>query len=494
MPDDIKIPLSKSLRAKTCAAQLFGSWMIEPKWFAQAVDAVRSGKLQPKTAKDDGDEEKEKPRLTIAEIDNDYGDDEEKGYKVRTVNNKRIAVICIEGTMLKYRSSFGGCSTVEVRRAVRAASNDRMVDAIMLYVDSPGGSCSGTSDLASDIKIAAGRKPLWSFIANMGASAGYWVASQADQVWANEIALVGSIGTYCVLTDETKWQEEIGIKLTVVSTGPYKGLGADGKVTDQLVSDVQREINDLNERFLLAVADGRGLGIDKVRTLADGRVHVGEKAVHEGMVNVIGTFDAALQALSQEKPKMITQDQFDAYAAAHPDATKPFVQKGIDQASKQPATPQQLAEAFPNDPAFAMSQLTSGASILSALTAGHKHKDEAAAAKDKKHADELAAKDAVIAEKDKRIAALEHDLTGQAPVNSNAAQGQVDKAKADKQQQEAAKDEAEFAKIADPKARAAAEWKANFGDCQKDFQSEQAYVGYRVADLQGRVKQPRRGE
>jgi ClpP class serine protease len=244
--------------------------------------------------------------------------------------------------MLKYRSSFGGCSTVEVRRAVRAAKqrpHGRRDHALHRLARR---SCSGTSDLAATSRGGEG-KPLYAFFANMGASAAYWVGSQADRSggtrsrWSDR-----SARTACSRT--TPSEEEIGIKLTVVSTGPFKGLGADGKVTEQLVSDVQREIDDLNERFLVAVAAGRGMDDGpKVRALADGRVHVGEKAVQEGLVDVVGTFDAAMQALSQEKPKMITRDQFDAYAAEHPEPWQPFVEAGEDRLGKAEAHQEEIA-------------------------------------------------------------------------------------------------------------------------------------------------------
>jgi ClpP class serine protease len=155
----------------------------------------------------------------------------------------------------------------------------------------------------------------------MGASAAYWVGSQADGSGATRSRWSDrSARTACSRTTR-KLQEEIGIKLTVVSTGPFKGLGADGKVTDQLVSDVQREIDDLNERFLVAVAAGRGMEMEGPRAGRRACSRRG-KAVQEGLVDVVGTFDAAMQALSQEKPKMITRDQFDAYAAEHPDAAE----------------------------------------------------------------------------------------------------------------------------------------------------------------------------
>ena len=115
---------------------------------------------------------------------------------------------------------------------------------------------------AADFEVRPERSADRDAIASVVASA---FGSQAEAVWANEIAMVGSIGTYCVLQDDTKMQDAIGIKLTVVSTGAYKGLGADGKVSDQLISDVQREVNDLNERFLVAVAAGRKMEDSRIR-------------------------------------------------------------------------------------------------------------------------------------------------------------------------------------------------------------------------------------
>jgi signal peptide peptidase SppA len=475
MPTEIQTHFNRSLRTKTCASQLFGSWMVEPKWFAQAIEAVRSGKLKPRASEGDEDDEKRKP-LTVAELDDDYAEDEEKGYKIVNVGGRPLAVICIEGTMLKYRSSFGGCSTVEVRRAVRAAKNDRMVHGIMLYIDSPGGSCSGTSDLAADVVAAAGTKPLYAYFANMGASAAYWVGSQADAVWGNEIALVGSIGTYCVLEDDTQLNEEIGIKLTVVSTGPFKGLGADGKVTDQLISDVQREIDDLNERFLVAVAAGREMEMTKVRALADGRVHVGEKAVQEGLVDVIGTFDAALQALSQEKPKMITKDQFDAYAAEHPDAVQPFVKQGHEagQKAERIASSERIKTvraACPGRADLALDLLEAGKSADDAkIAVGALDREKAAIeTATKSQTDALAA---AKAENERLKAEL-------------GTQGALPLAGAAKKENEKQAQTPPLADGSDPEAQAKAEWAKMPADQKSSWRDEKTFVSARKAELQG---------
>ena len=357
------------MNTKSCAAQHFGPWMVDHKWFTQAVEAVRSGQWKPKQSKDEGGDEKKLP--LVAEIGDEYGTDDECGYEIRN----GVAIIEIVGHMTRYGSSFGGCSTIEVRRAVRNAANDRFVKQILLYIDSPGGTCAGTSDLGKDVLAASKVKPTWAFIANCGASAAYWVASQTSKIWCNDTAMVGSIGTYAMLMDDTKWQEEIGIKYTLVSTGKYKGLGADGKVSAELTSDVQREVDELNEPFLMSVAAGRGMDDTEVRALADGRVHVGDNAKSLGLVDEVGTLDQALEALINEESFMVNYDQFKAYAKEHPDhlqeVAQPLITSAVDKAVKDATKPEpaatvnQLKEAF-SDSNFIIDQLGAGASLTQA--------------------------------------------------------------------------------------------------------------------------------
>jgi signal peptide peptidase SppA len=260
------LPFKRQMLDSRCAAQHYGAWAIESKWFQAAITSVRNGSLKPVPVADYPDD------------DEDEGDGDGL-YEIRD----GIAVICIDGQMTKRGSSFGGCSTVAVRQALRQAAADWMVKGIVLHICSPGGTVAGTADLADDVlSVRQGRigpgKAVVAYIADMGCSAAYWVASQCERIYANKTAIVGSIGTYTVLEDDTKFQEEMGVKWRVVSTGPYKGLGADGAVTDALVADVQREVNELNGPFLSAVSVGRGSLIPDIATVSDGRAHVAEQA------------------------------------------------------------------------------------------------------------------------------------------------------------------------------------------------------------------------
>jgi signal peptide peptidase SppA len=233
--------------------------------------------------------------------------------------NNGVAVICIQGQMTKGRSSFGGCCIVDTRRAVRKAVADPNVKSIMLYIDSPGGTVAGTADLAADVAEADKTKPVYAYIDDLGASAAYWVACQSRHIYSNTTAMVGSIGTYTVLEDSTAADAQTGLKYEVISTGMFKGLGADGAVTDALRQDVQRLIDDTNSHFLAAVADGRGFSDKQVRELADGRVHVGDKAKELGLIDEVASLDAAMQAIQTETYKM-NASQFATFAAENPDA------------------------------------------------------------------------------------------------------------------------------------------------------------------------------
>lgn len=212
-----------------------------------------------------------------------------------------VAVIEMTGPLMKHASSLsGGTSTIEIRRAIRNAATDDDVSAIMLRIDSPGGTVAGTADLAADVASAAKQKPVHAFIEDLGASAAYWIASQATAVLATESSLVGSIGTFSVIHDLSGSAAQQGIKVHVVRAGSFKGSGTPGtEVTTEQLVEVQRVVDGLNSLFLKGVASGRGMSIDTIRELADGRVHGAAEAKSLGLIDGVKSFDKALAALTR---------------------------------------------------------------------------------------------------------------------------------------------------------------------------------------------------
>lgn len=209
------------------------------------------------------------------------------------------AVLSLTGPMTKRPQSFGsGTSTVQMRRLVRRAAADPDVKQIALVIDSPGGQVSGTHELAADVARAREQKRVAAYIEDLGASAAYWVASQADAIYANETAFVGSIGTYLAVADTSRMYENEGVKVHLLKTGPHKGAGYPGvPVTEAQLAHWQHEVDQVNETFLGHVSQGRRLPLDYTRSIADGRTHVARDAYGLGLIDGVQTLEAMLTDL-----------------------------------------------------------------------------------------------------------------------------------------------------------------------------------------------------
>lgn len=227
------------------------------------------------------------------------GSDAAQMSYVSRVTPEGIAIVQVSGVLMKHVDSLSaGTSTIRLRRALRALASDSEVSGVMLVIDSPGGTVAGTADLAAEVASLAGKKPVVAYIEDLGASAAYWAASQATKVYANATALVGSIGTYMVAYDLSGAAAMRGIRAIVVTTGEFKGAGAEGaEITDAQRAEFQRTVDALNEHFLAGVAQGRRVSIERVRELADGRVHIAAEAQGLGLIDGVRAFGTALQEI-----------------------------------------------------------------------------------------------------------------------------------------------------------------------------------------------------
>lgn len=216
-----------------------------------------------------------------------------------------VAVVTLNGVMMKSASPWDAllgpvCDTAAAAHAVRAAAADPRVAALLLYVESPGGMVAGTADLADAVADAGRVKPTAAHVEDCGSSAAYWVACQCGTVTANSTAVVGSVGVYSVLADTGGAQDAAGVRLTVVSTGPYKGLGADGQVGAALRDDVQRQVDALGALFMAAIARGRGMTDAEVAAVSDGRAWIGADAIAVRLVDRVCGVGDALAAVAAE--------------------------------------------------------------------------------------------------------------------------------------------------------------------------------------------------
>ncbi|MBL9084201.1 MAG: S49 family peptidase [Planctomycetales bacterium] len=228
-----------------------------------------------------------------------------------------VAVVRLEGTLMKQESSFGGTSTVAARRAIKNAAADPNVGAIMLVFDSPGGTSAGTGDLADAVAEAAKLKPTMAYCEDCCCSAAYFVASQADRVLANAGATVGSIGTYMVVRDLSGMYAANGIKVHVVRAGKQKGVGTPGtELTAEQLTDLQRHVEEVNAQFKAAVMRGRKLNAEQIEALADGGVHVGQAAIEKKLIDGVASWEQALGELQQKLPRRKGTTKMDEKKAA----------------------------------------------------------------------------------------------------------------------------------------------------------------------------------
>lgn len=275
-----------------CFASHMGVWAIDPQFLQQAVSAIRSGLWQNagNTARSD-----HPWRVMGAASVIDPESDPEFPDVMYQRTNEGVAIFQWTGAMQKGHSKFGGVATVDQRKYLRAAVADPEVGAILLVIDSPGGTVAGTQSLADDIRAADARKPVIAHFEDLGASAAYWTGSQARRVSANRSAMIGSLGTFGVIEDSSGKAEAEGVKVHVLSTGPHKGAFVDGApVTTEQLAEYQRIIDQLNEQFIQAVIGGRRMPEAQGRALFDGRVHLAADAKSLGLIDAVETMDGAL--------------------------------------------------------------------------------------------------------------------------------------------------------------------------------------------------------
>jgi signal peptide peptidase SppA len=328
----------------------FGVWAIEERWFQAAVARVHDLDLHLHVEEHRAQGE---PRAARRGAD----------YAVRD----GVAVIELTGPLMKFASSFeAGTSTVYARRQIRAAVRDPDVSAILLVIDSPGGTVSGTADLADEVAKAAKSKRVEAFIEDLGASAAYWVASQAGKVWANRTAAVGSIGVYSVLYDQSAAAAQLGVKVHVIRAGEFKGMGEPGtEITADQLGEAQRLVNEYNDFFVRGVASGRRLSLSATRELADGRVHIGQAAVELKLVDGLSTVEATLATLTRNRSKATMSEDKQT-----PPASELAPVQELKRYTPEPASFEDLKLCCPGaDNDFLVGQLERKATIDQAQTA-----------------------------------------------------------------------------------------------------------------------------
>lgn len=213
-----------------------------------------------------------------------------------------VAILHVTGPLFRYANLFtavsGATSYDMLARDFTRAVEDPRVEAILLNIDSPGGEANGVSEFADQIYAARGRKPIVAYVGGLGASAAYWIASAADEIVANDSAVLGSIGTVMTVRDSREREAKNGEKTyqIVSSQSPHKRLDP---ATDEGQRRMQAMVDAMSDVFLAKVARNRGTDVDTVmKNYGQGDVLVGQAAVNAGLADRTGSFEGVISDLA----------------------------------------------------------------------------------------------------------------------------------------------------------------------------------------------------
>jgi len=200
----------------------------------------------------------------------------------------RIGVITVKGPISESKQIIS--QIVEFRK------NDR-VKAIVLKIDSPGGSVGPTQEIYREIRKTIDVKPVVASIEATAASGGYYVASAAGRIFANPGSITGSIGVVMEFIRIDDLLSKVGINFEVIKSGDFKDIGSPHRELTERERELLLELMlDIKNQFIAEVALGRNLPEDQVRELADGRIFSGAKAKELGLVDDLGNFRDAVDA------------------------------------------------------------------------------------------------------------------------------------------------------------------------------------------------------
>jgi protease-4 len=227
-----------------------------------------------------------------------------KATDFRQSGSDRIAIIYANGDIAGGSESNEGIGSDAYRSLIRKLRLDKSIKAIVLRVNSPGGSALASDVIWREISLTRKSKPVIVSMGDVAASGGYYIACNADSVFANENTITGSIGVFSIVPNLEKFfQNKLGVGFDRVKTAPFADMGAiDRSLTEPEKKFFQASVDSIYYTFKSRVAEGRKMSVVSVDSIAQGRVWTGKRAIGVGLTDRIGTLqDAVLCAAKMSK-------------------------------------------------------------------------------------------------------------------------------------------------------------------------------------------------
>ncbi len=214
-----------------------------------------------------------------------------------------VAVVPIKGVLTTGENrdflEDTGTDSAKIIDWIKEADKNSKIKAILLEIDSPGGSPVATEEIATAVKNA--NKTVVAVIRETGASGAYWIASTADYVFASKMSMTGSIGVTGSRLEFAGLLKDYNVTYRRLVAGQYKDAGTRWKeMTLEEEALFQKMLDEVHEEFINAVAENRKLPVEKVKELAHGFVFTGKQAKENGLVDAIGSKDDAVKYIEQQ--------------------------------------------------------------------------------------------------------------------------------------------------------------------------------------------------
>lgn len=233
------------------------------------------------------------------------------GAETLPMAREKIALIYAQGTISmgesrnSYNPLFGRMQVLgeeTFTELVRKAEERDDIKGIVVRVDSPGGDALASDIMWASLKRAAGKKPVFVSVGGMGASGGYYISTPAKKIFVDETSIVGSIGVVAMLPNFRGLAEnKVGLDYQVISKGRYAGFGDPFKeVTGSEALRLKESMEKTYTEFKSRVAEGRGMSMERVEELAQGKIYLGGDFVHLGLADEIGGLRDAFEAMKEE--------------------------------------------------------------------------------------------------------------------------------------------------------------------------------------------------
>jgi len=207
----------------------------------------------------------------------------------------RVAVLYGEGNIVDGRGGPGQIGGERFAQELRTLREDSRVSAIVLRVNSPGGSATASEAIQRELSLAAQAKPVVVSMGSVAASGGYWISTPAQRIFAEPVTVTGSIGVFGVFFNIEGFSEKLGLNFETVKTGRFADTGAINRpLTAAELAVAQRSVDWIYDKFIERVAEGRGLAPDFVHEIAQGRVWSGVEAQRLGLVDELGGLGEAI--------------------------------------------------------------------------------------------------------------------------------------------------------------------------------------------------------